>query len=210
MMLDVLAHRAIGFGLENSPSAVTTALESGLGVEVDLRISKGGDPYISHDPLNDHKGWEFARYLPLFADYPDRTIAINVKDTKAALKALDFFEDGSITKGFAFDFELLGAPLPAKSPIAVRVSDLVGERPEEINFEGAGYVWLDEMEREWVTPDVIREIGSRSLCYWVSPELHGRDWFERWRALEPFEGLTGICTDHALEFLRTYGSVADD
>ena len=208
--MDILAHRAIGFGPENSPAAVEKALELGFGVEIDLRISQTGEPYISHDALSDYKGRELARYLTSFAKYPDRTIAVNVKDLDAASRVFEILEQGSITKGFAFDFELLGISPPVQDSIAIRISDLPGERLDDIAWANVDYVWLDEMEREWVTKDVIREIGARSRCYWVSPELHGRTWAERWQILEPFDGLTGICTDHSLEFLQLYGAAADD
>ena len=206
MKLDILAHRAIGFGLENSVAAVNSALDLGFGVEIDLRFSENGEPYISHDPLQDCTGREFSRYLKLFSDYPDRTIALNVKDQAAALKVHKYFGESGIAKGFAFDFELLGLLPTSIESTAIRISDLPAEQLDAIEWGRIGYVWLDEMEREWVTPDVVREIGARCQCYWVSPELHGLEYLERWKSLEPFEGLTGICTDYALEFLALYGT----
>jgi hypothetical protein len=201
--LDILSHRANGFGPENSLEAVRAALEHGFGVEIDIRTSTSGVLYVSHDMLRDYKGREFSGYLELFSLFPDRTVAINVKDAQAANDVMLLLERGLIPRGFAFDFELVGLESPRGGHAAVRVSDLPGERYHEISWEGVQFLWLDEMSDNWITADMLKVIGSQGQTYWVSPELHGRPWFERWRVLAPFRGLNGICTDYTHEF-RTH------
>ena len=204
--IDILAHRAIGFGPENSLEAMESALESGFGVEVDIRVAATGEFYVSHDPMPVQPERLWPRYIELFSRFPQRTVAVNVKDRGTARVAVKLFETEQIANGFAFDFELLGLPCPAGPYSGVRISDRAEENVDRVDLESAAFVWLDEMEQEWVTADVIEQIGSRARCYWVSPELHSRPWRHRWEALAPFTGLAGLCTDFASEFQQMYMS----
>ncbi len=48
--MEIISHRGIGFGhAENSIPALTQALDLGFSIEIDIRMSKDGVPFVVHD-----------------------------------------------------------------------------------------------------------------------------------------------------------------
>ncbi len=66
------------------------------------------------------------------------------------------------------------------------------------NVEG---VWLDEFLGDWITSDILDQHvdKGKKICI-VSPDLHKRDYLERWKEYKKIDNLSvnkqiSICTD---------------
>lgn len=216
--MDILAHRAnlngANVALENTLEATTSALAEGFGVETDLRRDERRRLYIAHDRSPWSPGQSFESFVQLFRTFPDRCVALNVKETGYESTLLDLQLAGAFgARSFLFDFELLESEQPGRSQaliralpkgseavLAARLSDR-GETLTQCLAISAQVVWLDEFDSLWITAreiDALRAAGRR--LYAVSPELHGFDdesRIRRWREFKAW-GLDGICTDFAL------------
>lgn len=225
-MIDLLAHRANVDGparaSENSLAATHRALELGFGIETDLRRDRQKRFYIAHDPQPWSEQNDFRKFAALFRSFPDRTIAMNVKELgyEADLIALQAFGDLG-DKSFYFDFELLEPASPGRSQkllqtlpgggktsLASRLSDR-GESLEQCLSIPADVVWADEFDSLWLIREHVELVrASGRKFYAISPELHGFDEatrLKRWREFREW-GIDGLCTDYALSarefFLR--------
>jgi len=187
----------------------------GFGLETDLRRTAAGQFYISHDPgeLTDFNRLE--AYEALFRNYPDRVVAMNVKELGYEEELIRLSNQGSLgTHAFYFDFELLELRTPGDAqkklkslpggervPVASRLSDR-GESLEQCLAIVAEVVWADEFDSLWISKqevEAVRESGRK--LYMISPELHGFDRdsvLKRWADFREW-GVDGICTDYALE-----------
>ena len=218
MTIEILAHRANLSGPrsanENSVVDCRAALENGFGLEIDLRRDSSGRFYISHDPLPHAGANDLDAYRPLFQQYPEPTIAVNVKELGYEEELIRLQREATFGRSdFYFDFELLEkipggaqrklASLPGgdSTRLAARLSDR-GEPLAQCLGLAAYAVWADEFDSLWLTGDEIaalRKAGRR--IYAISPELHGFDAGARLRRWAQFAdwGIDGLCTDYALE-----------
>lgn len=225
-MIDLLAHRANVDGpvpaSENSVAATRRALELGFGIETDLRRDKEQRLYIAHDPQPWSEQNNFIKFAALFRSFPDRTIAMNVKELGYEADLISLQASGDLgNKSFYFDFELLEPTSPGRSQkliqtlpgggkasLASRLSDR-GEPLEQCLSIPADIVWADEFDSLWLAGEQVEQIHSaRRKFYAISPELHGFDEttrLKRWRDFKEW-GIDGLCTDYALSarefFLR--------
>lgn len=196
----------------NSRSALKRALGAGWGIECDIRDCIGAI-VVSHDPpaVAEHGCLALDELLKLAAATSGRApLALNVKSdglvgALAALRvhfpALDaFFFDMSVPEQRRY--------LAAGLPVFTRHSDL--EATPVLYAQAAG-VWLDELERPWVSAAVVEAhlAAGKRVCL-VSPELHGREYLAAWdqyRRVERLQVASSpellLCTDlpdHAAEF----------
>ncbi len=89
------------------------ALESGFGLETDLRRAADGGFYISHDPQPITPVNRLDDYTPLFARHPASVLAINVKELGYESSLIELMHSGRLgRKSFYFDFELLETATP--------------------------------------------------------------------------------------------------
>src|SRR4051812_12585041 len=111
-VIDILAHRANLEGphppSENSLAATRRALELGFGLETDLRRDPRHGFYIAHDPQPWTPANDFKRFAALFREFPDRTVAMNVKELGYEADLIPLQQSGDLgRRTFYFDFELL-------------------------------------------------------------------------------------------------------
>jgi glycerophosphoryl diester phosphodiesterase len=225
-MTAILAHRANLNGphsvAENSLDACARALESGFGLETDLRRDDAGRFYISHDPRPRTAENSVEAYSELFRRFPEADLAINVKELGYETALIELMTSGGLgARGFFFDFELLEPQTPGASQRKikalpggrnVRLASRLSDRREPLAqclCVPAEIVWADEFDSLWLSADDVsrvREAGR--LFYVISPELHGFDaaarrlrWqdFKRWR-------VDGFCTDYPLEARDFFGT----
>ena len=214
----ILAHRANLNGpnppTENSVDATRRALELGFGIETDLRRDEDGSFYIAHDLQPKKAANDFKQFAALFRRFPDRVIAMNVKELgyEPALIALHHSGDMG-DHSFYFDFELLEPASPGRTQqlittlpdgdrvtMASRLSDR-GESLQQCLSIPAKVVWADEFDSLWLRRedvDAVRKAGR--LLYAISPELHGFNESQRMTRWQQFKdwGIDGLCTDYAL------------
>jgi glycerophosphoryl diester phosphodiesterase len=209
--LIVLAHRGNLDGPdrkgENAFETVAAALERGFGVETDLRFLKDGTPYISHDPV-DSPSQLASDHAALWARYPRQLIALNVKEIGFEAETISLLRQfRRLENTVLFDMELIEPragqaaivfqALESRCELAARVSDR-GETIDRALSLPGDYVWLDEMDGEWVQrADVARLKNAGRKILAVSRDLHGAapDACEkRWAQLAEW-GVDGICTD---------------
>jgi glycerophosphoryl diester phosphodiesterase len=215
----LLAHRANLQGPdpahENTLDACAQALELGFGLETDLRRATDGRFYIAHDPAPHTATNDFAAYSALFRRYPDRVIAMNVKELGYEADLIALEAAGALgDRAFYFDFELLQPAAPgaaqrilrtfpggAETPLAARLSDR-GESLEQCLSIPAQVVWADEFDSLWLTEDHVRAVHEAGRQFYaISPELHGFTSDERCHRWKQFGvwGIDGLCTDFTLE-----------
>ena len=216
--LTILAHRANVRGPEpeneNTLAACERALAEGFGLETDLRRDLGGEFYIAHDPHPRTAANDLAPYAQLFRRWPDRVIAMNVKELGYAEALIALHADGALgDRAFYFDFELLEPETPghaqrwlrslpggAGTPIAARLSDR-GETLTQCLGIPADVVWADEFDSLWLREEQVQAVHAAGRRFFaISPELHGFSEAEtraRWAEFRRWK-IDGLCTDLAL------------
>lgn len=211
----ILAHRGNMRGPqsndENGLGALRRCLARGWGVETDLRSSRQGVHYVSHDPAPVTARNRAEPFFALFRDYPRATLALNIKNPGSPEVLVAFLAAQKLpAKTFLFDLDLHrrwrrhpAAALRRLDPtlrVAVRVSDRSEPLERALEIPEAEVAWLDEFDRLWAQEsDVKRLKAAGKEVYVVSPELHGfprEDMIERWAHFRAW-GVDGICTDYA-------------
>src|SRR5882724_5998861 len=119
-MIDILAHRANVErpepAAENTLAATRHALELGFGIETDLRRDTQNRYYIAHDPQPHTIQNDFAQFTSLFREFPNRTIAMNVKELGYEPALISLQHSGDLgQQSFYFDFELLEPKTPGST-----------------------------------------------------------------------------------------------
>jgi len=220
----ILAHRANLQGPhsceENSITACQSALEAGFGLETDLRRDVSGSFYISHDPWPDASLPSFEPYEKLFRAWPDRVLAVNVKELGYEEKLIDLYLKGTFgNRAFYFDFELLQPQTPGQAQRKIRsmadgsdvcLASRLSDRQEPLASclsIPSNIVWADEFDSLWLTGNHIEQVKSSGRkIYAVSPELHNfsrEEMRKRWADFKAW-GVDGICTDYAMEALAFF------
>jgi glycerophosphoryl diester phosphodiesterase len=222
----ILAHRANLNGphsvAENSLAACVGALESGFGLETDLRRDAAGRFYISHDPHPRTGDNSLEAWSELFRRFPGADLAINVKEPGYEAALIGLMNSGGLgARGFFFDFELLEPQTPgaAQRKIRslpggrnVRLASRLSDRREPLAqclAIPAEIVWADEFDSLWLTSDDVRQVREAGrLFYVISPELHGFAAAARKRRWHDFKqwGVDGLCTDYSVEARDFFGT----
>lgn len=220
----LLAHRGNLRGaepqLENIPARIDEALQLGFGIETDIRRSRSGDLYISHDTAFELAGRSADDHALLWRQFPEQPIALNVKETGYASQLVEFLSRHDLlSQVFLFDFELIeehagqmAREIRSLHPgvrLAARVSDRYGETiVQALAIECAGVVWLDEFDSLWACRrDVERLKAAGREVYAISPEIHGfppEAARRRWREFLDW-GVDGICTDDPVRAEQVLG-----
>ena len=218
-MFPILAHRANLLGpepaRENTLAACARALEQGFGLETDLRREQGGEFYLAHDPQPRTPENDLAPYAELFRRWPDRVIAMNVKELGYESALIALHAEGALGgSAFYFDFELLEPHTPgaaqrrlrslpggATTPMAARLSDR-GESLAQCLAIPAEVIWADEFDSLWLRFEHVKAVHAAGRRFYaISPELHGFSPSERLARWGEFRawGIDGLCTDLAVE-----------
>ncbi|MFM0367706.1 PI-PLC domain-containing protein [Paraburkholderia aspalathi] len=202
--MKILSHR--GYWLEksekNTVEAFNRSFNLGFGTETDVR-DRLGELVISHDPATS-EAMTFDRYLSILGDR-DLPQAINVKADGLA-EPLKHALEGRALDWFVFDMSVpdMKMHLKAGNPVFARMSE-VEQNPPWINAVSG--IWLDAFESHWYTKQTIDDLLARGLrvCI-VSPELHGRAYFDLWESVKGFrdDDRVLICTDVPEECQRFF------
>lgn len=210
----ILSHRGNFVGpcasSENRLPAMRAALECGWGVETDIRCTRDGRFYISHDARPSAHETPAEDFFALFREHPGATIALNIKELGCERALIEFLEHEDVYgQTFLFDMELIEAHAGATARLfrdlhpSIRLASRISDRGESIEqalgIEVASVIWLDEFDGACFTePDVRRLKEAGRSVYAVSPDLHGQtaaDCRRRWLDFIRW-GVDGICTDY--------------
>lgn len=193
-------------GRKNSFDALLSAIDSGYGIEIDIRDCDGM-LVISHDPPVKRDVMSVDQLFGVYKKSSHKPcLALNVKsDGLHKVLALKLNEFG-ISNYFVFDMSLPDTMGYIKMgvPFAVRFSEY--ETDNQL-LEKASFVWLDAFHSEWYTINFIKELlGGKKNVAIVSPELHGRDHLKLWKRLEPISSNKNLylCTDLVGEALEIF------
>ncbi len=165
---------------KNSFDALVRAAENGYGIETDVRDCEG-NLVIAHDmPAGGEIVFEDVAQLCAETQVP---LAINIKADGLAMTLEVLLKRHPELSAFCFDMS--GPELFQYQkhglPTFTRASEF---ETAPVLYEHAEGVWLDAFVSEWYSPDRVKGfLSDGKKVAVVSPELHGRDQRDLWRAL---------------------------
>lgn len=184
--MEILAHRGwwVHPTEKNAASAFMRALDSGYGIETDIRDCAGA-LIVSHDPPNPSTSsgplMTVDQFLDIYLTYQGRpTLALNIKADGLAAPLKAALVARNITSYFVFDMSVPDALgyLNEGMPIYTRHSEF--ETGSILDLRACGR-WLDAFESSFVSPDsIVATLESGSFAAIVSPELHRRPHLKAW------------------------------
>ena len=199
--MEIVAHRG-NWNVpaeKNTSSAMDRAIDSGFGIETDVR-DYHGSLAISHD-VPDRQPAVFVQELfAKWSKHRQGVLAINVKADGLQALLADAVRVNNLRDYFFFDMSIPDSIgyLKHDLPIFTRHSDL---EPQPSLYEEAEGVWLDAFHTDWWGSRTIEahlHAGKR-VCV-VSPELHGRPHAAAWEILARASWKTNpnimLCTDY--------------
>jgi glycerophosphoryl diester phosphodiesterase len=200
--LEIVAHRGCpsAGAAPNSLAALQAALETGHGLETDIR-DLGRKIVIAHDPASE-PSVGLDELLKVYRELQsDACLALNIKSCGLAEPLSALLNDYQISNYFVFDMAVPDARSYARAGVRffTRQSEL--ERQPAL-YEAAAGVWLDAFYGEWYDEQTIQGHlnAGKDVCV-VSPELHRRDPAGVWAMLSnvrPSEtARLLVCTDHS-------------
>ena len=205
--MELIAHRGMWHKEDerNTLSAFYRGLDSGFGLEVDIR-DIDGDLIISHDmPF---KSTTYAKLDELFFYYSKynftSTLALNIKSDGLQSSLFFLLTQFDIKNYFVFDMSIPDAIHYAKLNMNLykRRSEFEPHCPSFIT----NGVWLDELTMNWVdSQSILTELSrTEKLCI-VSRELHRRDKSCQWDFIKEITMIQSrsdkilLCTDYPEE-----------
>ncbi|MFH1470374.1 MAG: hypothetical protein ABIF01_01375 [Candidatus Micrarchaeota archaeon] len=208
--MEILAHRGIWVQEQekNSLGALLSAVESGFGIETDVR-DLDGVLVVSHDPprkgcLTLETFLQEAQKLP---DFRKVTYALNIKADGLDKELERILKEYRLEKN-AFFFDMSNPTLYHFSKrfpggnLCTRISDI---EPEPVLQDSCAWMWVDCFQKDWSDWAALKKFKHR-LAF-VSPDLHKREHEGFWKALREFgktrEGLS-LCTDLPKEAKRWF------
>lgn len=173
-------------------------------METDLR-DRNGTLVVSHDPP-DALSATLDIALPPQHIPPGTTLALNLKADGLYPLLSAWLAQAIALDTFIFD---MSVPEQRRYPgvsVFTRHSDL---EPEPVLYSDAQGVWLDAFENEWWHNDVVTcHLAAGKRVAIVSPELHGRDYNDRWRSIRASPwwacGEVLLCTDFPNEAAEVF------
>jgi hypothetical protein len=178
---------------KNSRMAFERAIESGFGIETDIRDCCG-KLVISHDMPNG--GEMSAEDFFSLSGIQNVVLALNIKADGLQNILQNLLQKYNIVNYFVFDMSVPDTIGYMKNNfnIALRHS----EYEKELPFYGnSTYVWLDCFNSNWFTADEVQKHlnSGKKVCV-VSPDLNELDYNATWQLLKNIDDKNlAICTD---------------
>lgn len=193
--MEIISHRGIWHSIDeqNSIRSIIKSLDSGFGVEFDVR-DHNGEIVISHDLPSD----ESPKLLDLLnlIEGKKNSLAINIK-ADGILKEIKKLLHNRELNWYVFDmsFPQTLECKKQKMPYYFRISEFEKKNPI---FDDAVGIWLDLFRSDWINENNFNKLLNygKKICI-VSSELHDRDPSRLWSFLKPFKNhkKVSLCTD---------------
>lgn len=181
--MQIIAHRGFTHGPDRGgPPQLIRALNSGFGVEFDVRDCESG-LVLAHDPWQGHAD-SFQDFLSRIPS--DGALAINIKSCGLAARVKSELVACKInlSRCFCFDMAIPDYLHYARIglPVYARLSEFEPISPIVNDADG---VWLDSFHTQWWDGQLIADLlfSGKNVCV-VSPELHGRDHTSLWSQIK--------------------------
>lgn len=195
----------------NSLHALTSAFDSNIGIETDIRDCDGM-LVISHDPPRASCKFKFDLLLQAYMSRPTRPLlALNIKSDGLQATLLDTLHRHGVENYFVFDMSVPDtlSYRRLQMPFAARISEY---EPNNVLAESAPWIWLDAFHDEWFSVEIIRSwlLQGKSVAV-VSPELHRRPHKALWADLLSLqaEDRLYLCTDYVFNAMEYFNVCKD-
>ncbi|MBT4286133.1 MAG: hypothetical protein HOD92_02260 [Deltaproteobacteria bacterium] len=198
----VLSHRGYWQDVseKNTPIAFDRSFSLGFGTETDIR-DLDGELIISHDPPQGGC-LTVDEFFEIYQQYsPELYLALNIKADGLQEKLKKKLAYYNVGKYFVFDMSVPDALVYNKAGIATFTRESEYETSPSFYDDAIG-VWLDEFNGHWIDEGtIIKHLNNAKQMCIVSPELHGREPYEEWKAYKSIEEKFGkdrlmLCTDY--------------
>lgn len=184
---NILAHRGLWFEKheKNTKKALEDAMSHGFGVETDIR-DLNGDLVISHDPAQSDGAISIDWFLEVYSKNAcDGMLALNIKsDGLQGLLAEKLAKYG-VMSYFVFDMSVPDSLAYFKADMPVYVRDSEYENTAlcgDLSYDG---IWSDNFTGEHAQMKaILRGLADKRCVSVVSPELHGRAYYDFWSTLK--------------------------
>ena len=200
-MIKILSHRGYWKKVEekNTIQAFENSFSHGFGLETDIR-DLNGKLVVSHDiPI------EFAlsvdELFTLYKKYGSNfCLAINIKSDGLHELLIKLLDEYDIKNYFLFDMSVPDAVIAKMKGLNIFTRQSEYEQTCSLYHYAQG-VWMDEFESPWITNEhILEHIKNGKMVCIVSPELHGREYMEKWMIYKELNKIKGIdnvylCTD---------------
>ena len=188
-MINIFSHRAQFHGVENSKKGIINCINSGFGLELDLRCDYRG-VYLSHDLSK--TGELFSDVCPFFKNSRS-LIALHIKELECVEKTVELLHQHDVKNCFLFDsdYEYI-----LKKSSKFDVAFYANSEPQK---NSAKIFWCDEVKEKWYSKNIIKKLhGEGKILYAVSIELvmpaRMPEIIDDWKRLMKL-GFDGICTN---------------
>jgi glycerophosphoryl diester phosphodiesterase len=198
-----LAHRGLWKSIEekNGAAALLLALQSGFGLETDIRDARG-HLVVSHDPPEGHV--LLLEEALGFRGSKDKSLplALNIKADGLSGRLRQLLEKTDVKEYFCFDMSVPETLVYRREGLRFFTRESEYE-PHPPLYDNAAGVWMDMFHSDWITPaQIVRHLEAGKQVAIVSPELHGRPHESFWARLRD-AGLARrsgvmLCTDFPL------------
>ena len=200
--MKIISHRGWWKDIEekNSEKAFRRSFANGFGTETDIR-DHNGRLIISHDIPIGTQNFLLDEFLELYNEY-DKSLplALNIKSDGLSEDLSCTLARYNIDNYFLFDASVPDAIQGKKNGLTTytRYSEFEITPAFERIADG---LWMDCFENAIIPVDTIKLFAEKhkNICL-VSPELHGRDHLDAWKAYKVLEDESStvelmICTD---------------
>ena len=185
---------------KNTEAAFRRSFELGFGTETDIRDYKG-ELVISHD-IADEGCMLFEEFLRVYKEVgDDLLLALNIKADGLQKELGSLLDKYEVSRYFVFDMSVPDGLLYLQDGMKVFTRQSEYE-PNPSFYKNAGGVWIDQLDGNWITEDVIkRHIDKEKKVCIVSPELHKREYQAEWDVYRNIDNVLKseniiICTDY--------------
>lgn len=191
-MIEIIAHRALFNGKENSIEGVKHYKKLGIGVELDLRNGKNG-VYMSHDP---HDKEELFQEVCKVCFDSKIKMALHIKEIESIKETIKLLKEYSIQNCFLFNTD----EDITKRVDGFQVAEYVNEEKKIITQE---LMWCDETKNTWYNNNILKLHKEGKKLYAMSLEIINplctkQEMISDWDRLIKMK-IDGICSNHPEE-----------
>lgn len=202
--MKIIAHRGYWLKPEekNSDTAFLRSIESGFGIETDIR-DRNGELIVCHDtPQPSETYTSFNSFLEMYKRQADQeaVLAINIKSDGLHEMINYALHKHSISHYFCFDMSFPTLFFNYQNSRLKFFTSINEYSRQPMLIESAAGIWLDAYTSIWYDMNLVADFlkKGKSVCI-VSPELHSRTHEELWRVIKQSGLYTHaelmLCTD---------------